>query len=62
MWAENAPFAMFAEYYGGNNEHHVNWLRLQTSYYLGAEDGSSTIRLDDPQQQTNLLRAATRGS
>jgi len=60
-WNEIAPFAMFAEYFGGGNEHFVNWLRLQTSYYLGAEDGSSTIRLDDPQQQINLLKKGHSG-
>ena len=55
-WDEIAPFVMDAEYFGGGDEHFVNWLRLQTSYYFGTEDGSSTIRLDDPQQQINLLK------
>ena len=62
-WNEIKPFVMDAEYFGGGNEHFVNWLRLQTSYYWTAwpKDDSSTTRLDDPEEQINLLKRGHTG-
>ena len=60
-WKEIAPFVMDAEYFGGGNEHFVTWLRLQRSYYFSAEEGSSTIRLDDEKEQIKLLKQAHTG-